>query len=62
MYYSWFSYFLTTKVAKLSFIILTGARVLVTLLYTLQRLDKHKGVAALCVGGGMGIALCVERS
>lgn len=39
----------------------SGCRVLVTLLYALQRAGKRRGVAALCVGGGMGIALCVER-
>jgi len=39
----------------------SGARVLTTLLYELQRRDKHKGLATLCIGGGMGIAVCVER-
>jgi acetyl-CoA C-acetyltransferase len=39
----------------------SGARVLTTLLYELQRRDAHKGLATLCIGGGMGIALCVER-
>ena len=39
----------------------SGTRVLVTLLYNMERLDKKRGVAALCVGGGMGIAMCVER-
>ncbi|KAF2367245.1 Thiolase [Trinorchestia longiramus] len=39
----------------------SGSRVLVTLLHGLQRLGKRKGVASLCVGGGMGIAICVER-
>lgn len=39
----------------------SGARILVTLLYALKRTGKKRGVAALCVGGGMGIALCVER-
>lgn len=38
----------------------SGCRVLVTLLHSLQRLGKKKGVASLCIGGGMGIALCVE--
>lgn len=38
----------------------SGARVLVTLLYNLQRLKKSKGVAALCIGGGMGIAIAIE--
>lgn len=39
----------------------SGARVLVTLLHALKRTNQKKGVAALCVGGGMGIAMCVER-
>lgn len=39
----------------------SGARVLVTLVHAMARLDKKRGVAALCVGGGMGIALCVAR-
>ncbi len=39
----------------------SGARVLTTLLYELQRRDAHKGLATLCIGGGMGIAVCVER-
>ncbi len=39
----------------------SGARVLVTLLYEMQRRDARKGLATLCIGGGMGIALCVER-
>jgi acetyl-CoA C-acetyltransferase len=39
----------------------SGARVLVTLLHGLQAQGKRRGVAALCIGGGMGIALCVER-
>lgn len=38
----------------------SGARVLVTLLYALKRTNGKKGVAALCIGGGMGVALCVE--
>ena len=38
-----------------------GARVLVTLLYEMQRRDAKKGLATLCIGGGMGIAMCVER-
>ena len=37
-----------------------GARVLVTLLYALRERQLKKGVAALCIGGGMGIAMCVE--
>lgn len=39
----------------------SGARVLVTLLHEMARRDVHKGVATLCIGGGMGIAMCVER-
>jgi acetyl-CoA C-acetyltransferase len=39
----------------------SGARVLVTLLHEMQRRDSHKGLATLCIGGGMGIAMCVER-
>jgi acetyl-CoA C-acetyltransferase len=39
----------------------SGARVLVTLLHEMQKADAKKGLATLCIGGGMGIALCVER-
>jgi acetyl-CoA C-acetyltransferase len=39
----------------------SGARILVTLLYEMQRRDAHKGLASLCIGGGMGVALTVER-
>jgi acetyl-CoA C-acetyltransferase len=39
----------------------SGARVLVTLLYEMRRRDAKKGLATLCIGGGMGIAMCVER-
>jgi acetyl-CoA C-acetyltransferase len=39
----------------------SGARVLVTLLYEMQRRKAKKGLATLCIGGGMGIAMCVER-
>ncbi|HEX8124127.1 MAG TPA: acetyl-CoA C-acetyltransferase [Allosphingosinicella sp.] len=39
----------------------SGARVLTTLLYEMERRDAAKGLATLCIGGGMGIALCVER-
>ncbi|HEX8467510.1 MAG TPA: acetyl-CoA C-acetyltransferase [Allosphingosinicella sp.] len=39
----------------------SGARVLTTLLYEMERRDAKKGLATLCIGGGMGIALCVER-
>ena len=39
----------------------SGARVLVTLLYEMQRRNAKKGLATLCIGGGMGIAMAVER-
>ncbi|HWL05453.1 MAG TPA: acetyl-CoA C-acetyltransferase [Xanthobacteraceae bacterium] len=39
----------------------SGARVLVTLLHEMGKRDSKKGLATLCIGGGMGIALCVER-
>ncbi len=39
----------------------SGARILVTLLHEMKRQKKSKGCATLCIGGGMGIALCVER-
>jgi len=39
----------------------SGARILNTLLYEMKRRDAKKGLATLCIGGGMGIALCVER-
>jgi acetyl-CoA C-acetyltransferase len=39
----------------------SGARVLTTLLYEMARRDVRRGLATLCIGGGMGIALCVER-
>ena len=39
----------------------SGARVLVTLLHEMQRRSVKKGLATLCIGGGMGIAMCVER-
>jgi acetyl-CoA C-acetyltransferase len=35
--------------------------VLVTLLYEMQKRNARKGLATLCIGGGMGIAMCVER-
>ncbi|XP_072437205.1 acetyl-CoA acetyltransferase, cytosolic isoform X3 [Chiloscyllium punctatum] len=40
---------------------MSGCRILVTLLYTLERTGGKRGIAALCIGGGMGIAMCVER-
>jgi acetyl-CoA C-acetyltransferase len=39
----------------------SGARVLTTLLHELQKRDAHKGLATLCIGGGMGVAMAVER-
>jgi len=39
----------------------SGARILVTLLHEMQRRNAKKGLATLCIGGGMGIAMCVER-
>jgi acetyl-CoA C-acetyltransferase len=39
----------------------SGARVLTTLLHELQKRDGHKGLATLCIGGGMGVAMAVER-
>ena len=39
----------------------SGARVLVTLLHEMQKRDVKKGLTTLCIGGGMGIAMCVER-
>ena len=39
----------------------SGARILVTLLYEMQKREAKKGLATLCIGGGMGIAMCVER-
>ena len=39
----------------------SGARILVTLIHEMKRKKKNKGCATLCIGGGMGIALCVEK-
>jgi len=39
----------------------SGARVLTTLLHEMQRRDAKKGLATLCIGGGMGVAMCLER-
>ena len=39
----------------------SGARVLTTLIYEMQKRDAKKGLATLCIGGGMGIAMCLER-
>ncbi|HRO32758.1 MAG TPA: acetyl-CoA C-acetyltransferase [Brevundimonas sp.] len=40
----------------------SGARILTTLLHEMKRSDAKKGLATLCIGGGMGVALCVERA
>ena len=39
----------------------SGARILNTLLFEMQRRDAKKGLATLCIGGGMGVAMCVQR-
>jgi acetyl-CoA C-acetyltransferase len=39
----------------------SGARILTTLIYEMEKRDAKKGLATLCIGGGMGIAMCVER-
>jgi len=40
----------------------SGARILTTLLYEMEKRDAKKGLATLCIGGGMGVAMCVERA
>ena len=40
----------------------SGARVLVTLIHEMKKRNSHKGLATLCIGGGMGIAMCIERN
>ncbi|NND89317.1 MAG: acetyl-CoA C-acetyltransferase [Granulosicoccus sp.] len=40
----------------------SGTRVLITLLHEMQKRDAKKGLATLCIGGGMGIAMCIERT
>ncbi|GAB4519723.1 MAG: acetyl-CoA C-acetyltransferase [Amphiplicatus sp.] len=40
----------------------SGARILTTLLYEMKRAGAKKGLATLCIGGGMGVAMCVERA
>ena len=40
----------------------SGTRILVTLIHEMIKQKKSKGCAALCIGGGMGIAMCVERN
>ena len=39
----------------------SGCRILLTLLYEMEKRSAKKGLATACVGGGMGIAMCVER-
>ncbi|MBB2983166.1 acetyl-CoA acetyltransferase [Paraburkholderia tropica] len=39
----------------------SGCRILVTLLHEMQRRDAKRGLASLCIGGGMGVALALER-
>ncbi|MCL4168559.1 UNVERIFIED_CONTAM: hypothetical protein GTU68_024439 [Idotea baltica] len=39
----------------------SGARILVTLLHAMKKRNLNKGLATLCIGGGMGVAMCVER-
>ena len=39
----------------------SGCRILVTLLHEMSQRDAKKGLASLCIGGGMGVALAVER-
>ncbi len=39
----------------------SGCRILVTLIHELIRRDLHRGLASLCIGGGMGVALAIER-
>ncbi|WP_334193404.1 acetyl-CoA C-acetyltransferase [Pararhodobacter sp.] len=39
----------------------SGARILNTLIFEMQRRDARKGLATLCIGGGMGVAMCIER-
>ena len=40
----------------------SGARVLVTLLHEMNKRGSKKGLVTLCIGGGMGIAMCLERN
>jgi len=40
----------------------SGARILVTLIHEMIRRDAKKGLASLCIGGGMGVALAIERA
>jgi acetyl-CoA C-acetyltransferase len=40
----------------------SGARILATLLHEMQKREAAKGLATLCIGGGMGVAMCLERA
>mgnify|MGYP003724274629 CR=1 FL=1 len=40
----------------------SGTRILTTLLYEMEKRDSKKGLVTLCIGGGMGIAMCLERN
>jgi Acetyl-CoA acetyltransferase len=40
----------------------SGARILVTLIHEMQKRKAKRGLATLCIGGGMGIAMCIERN
>jgi len=40
----------------------SGARILVTLIHEMQKTKAKRGLATLCIGGGMGIAMCIERN
>ena len=40
----------------------SGTRILVTLLHEMAKRDSKKGLATLCIGGGMGIAMCIESN
>ena len=40
----------------------SGTRILVTLIHEMERQNKSKGCATLCIGGGMGIAMCIEKN
>lgn len=39
----------------------SGARILVTLIHQMQKINAKKGLATLCIGGGMGVAMCIEK-
>ena len=40
----------------------SGARIIVTLIHEMIKQDKNKGLATLCIGGGQGVAMCIERN